>query len=135
MKSICPTSKMFEAKGGTAEEQLGRMITSGAIVASHIVRCVLGSAEDRKPGPIGKHMESMVKVLRNTRSRALDAKQRARILWRVPRFRESLLDAGRPARHAGHAGGAKLFLRPIEACSERGSPLPYSPPPTAMSPG
>jgi sugar phosphate isomerase/epimerase len=73
MKSICPTSKMFEAKDGTAEEQLGRMITSATIVGSHIVRCVLGSAEDRNPGPIDKHIESMVKVLRNTRSRAMDA--------------------------------------------------------------
>jgi sugar phosphate isomerase/epimerase len=73
MKSICPTSKMFEAKDGTAEEQLGRMITSATIVGSHIVRCVLGSADDRKPGPIDKHIESMVKVLRNTRSRAMDA--------------------------------------------------------------
>src|SRR3954451_22206445 len=26
MKSICPTSKMFDAKEGTAEEQLGRMM-------------------------------------------------------------------------------------------------------------
>jgi sugar phosphate isomerase/epimerase len=74
MKSICPTSKMFEAKDGTAEEQLGRMITSATIVGSHIVRCVLGSADDRKPGPIDKHIESMVKVLRNTRSRSMDAK-------------------------------------------------------------
>jgi sugar phosphate isomerase/epimerase len=73
MKSICPTSKMFEAKEGTAEDQLSRMITSAGIVGSRIVRCVLGSAEDRKPGPIDKHIESMVKVLRNTRSRAMDA--------------------------------------------------------------
>jgi sugar phosphate isomerase/epimerase len=73
MKSICPTSKMFEAKDGTAEEQLARMIVSAGIVGSRIVRCVLGSAEDRKPGPIDKHIESMVKVLRNTRSRAMDA--------------------------------------------------------------
>src|SRR5450432_1831557 len=27
MKSICPTSKMFDAKAGTAEEQLTRMMT------------------------------------------------------------------------------------------------------------
>jgi sugar phosphate isomerase/epimerase len=79
MKSICPTSKMFEAKDGTAEEQLGRMITSATIVGSHIVRCVLGSAEDRKPGPIDRHIESMVNVLRNTRSRAMDANIRIAI--------------------------------------------------------
>ena len=73
MKSICPTSKMFDAKDGTAEDQLSRMITSATIVGSHIVRCVLGSAEDRKPGPLDKHIEAMVKVLRNVRSRAMDA--------------------------------------------------------------
>ncbi len=72
MKSICPTSKMFEAKLGTAEEQLGRMIESAGLVGSKIVRCVLGSAEDRVGG-LDRHIESMVKVLRNTRSRAVDA--------------------------------------------------------------
>jgi sugar phosphate isomerase/epimerase len=73
MKSICPTSKMFDAKEGTAEEQLTRMIGSARLVGSKIVRCVLGSAEDRKPGPIDRHIESMVKVLRNMRQRAMDA--------------------------------------------------------------
>lgn len=73
MKSICPTSKMFEANQGTAEEQISRMITSATIVGSKIVRCVLGSAEDRKPGPLEKHIDAMVKVLRNVRSRAMDA--------------------------------------------------------------
>jgi sugar phosphate isomerase/epimerase len=73
MKSICPTSKMFDPKEGTAEEQLGRMITSATIVGSHIVRCVLGSSEDRKPGPIEKHIDSMVQVLRKSRARAMDA--------------------------------------------------------------
>jgi len=73
MRSICPTSKMFDAKEGTAEEQLTRMIAAATLVGSKIVRCVLGSAEDRTPGPIGAHIESMVKVLRNMRSRAMDA--------------------------------------------------------------
>ncbi len=72
MKSICPTSKMFDAKAGTAEEQLGRMIESAGLVGSKIVRCVLGSAEDRAGG-LDRHIESMVKVLRNVRSRAVDA--------------------------------------------------------------
>ncbi len=73
MKSICPTSKMFEAKAGTAEEQITRMITAANTVGSKIVRCVLGSVEDRKAGPIERHIESMVKVLHNVRSRVLDA--------------------------------------------------------------
>lgn len=73
MRSICPTSKMFDAKAGTAEEQLGRMIDAAQIAGSHIVRCVLGSSDDRHPGPIEKHIESTVKVLHNMRSKAMDA--------------------------------------------------------------
>ncbi len=72
-KSICPTSKMFDAKDGTAEEQLTRMIGAATIVGSRIVRAVLGSSDDRLPGPIERHIESMTQVLRNVRSRAMDA--------------------------------------------------------------
>ncbi len=73
MRSICPTSKMFDASAGTAEQQLARMIDSAVIVGSKIVRAVLGSAEDRKPGPIDRHIDSMVAVLRKSRQRAMDA--------------------------------------------------------------
>ncbi len=73
MRSICPTSKMFEPKAGTAEEQLTRMIAAANLVGSKIVRCVLGSAEDRAPGPIARHIDSTVKVLRNMRARVMDA--------------------------------------------------------------
>jgi sugar phosphate isomerase/epimerase len=72
MKSICPTSKMFDATAGTAEEQIGRMLDSATLAGSHIVRAVLGSADDRRPGPIEKHIESTIKVLRNVRSKAQD---------------------------------------------------------------
>src|ERR1700692_4388182 len=34
MKSICPTSKMFEAKAGTAEEKIVHMITAAKTVGS-----------------------------------------------------------------------------------------------------
>jgi hypothetical protein len=70
MKSICPTSKMFEPQFGTAEEQLTRMIIAAKTIGSPIVRCVLGSADDRRPGPIEAHIEDMVRVLHNVRSRA-----------------------------------------------------------------
>ena len=73
MKSICPTSKMFDPKAGTAEEQLGRMVDAARIVGSHIVRAVLGSSDDRRPGPIERHIESMVQVLRAMRSKVMDA--------------------------------------------------------------
>jgi sugar phosphate isomerase/epimerase len=73
MKSICPTSKMFDPKEGTAEEQLIRMIGAAKIVGSRIVRAVLGSSDDRLPGPIERHIESTAKVIRNVRSQAMDA--------------------------------------------------------------
>ncbi|MDE3166730.1 MAG: TIM barrel protein [Acidobacteriota bacterium] len=73
MRSICPTSKMFDAKAGTADEQLARMIDSAVIVGSKIVRAVLGSSEDRKGGPLARHIEAMAAVLRRARSRVMDA--------------------------------------------------------------
>jgi len=73
MRSICPTSTMFDAKEGTAEEQLGRMIEAADVVGSRIVRTVLGSGEDRiKPGPIEARIEDTVRVLKNVRTKALD---------------------------------------------------------------
>src|SRR5262245_33900076 len=72
MRSICPTSAMFDKAQGTAEEQLARMIEAAKILRSPIVRAVLGSSADRKGG-IEKHIESMVAVLKNSRSRLTDA--------------------------------------------------------------
>ena len=73
MKSICPTSKMFEPKDGSAEDQIARMMAAAKIVGSRIVRCVLGSSDDRVAGPIERHIESMVKVIRNMRPKLADA--------------------------------------------------------------
>jgi sugar phosphate isomerase/epimerase len=74
MRSICPTSKMFDASQGTAEQQITRMIEAATTVGSPIVRVVLGSMADRTgPTPIEGHIESMVKVLRAVRTRVLDA--------------------------------------------------------------
>jgi sugar phosphate isomerase/epimerase len=73
MTSSCPTSKAFNTKAGTAEEQLARMIDSAKIVGSKIVRTLLGTMDDRKTAPIQRHMEALIQVLRNTRSKAMDA--------------------------------------------------------------
>jgi sugar phosphate isomerase/epimerase len=73
MKSICPTSKMFDASQGTAKQQLERMIDSAHIVGSKIVRAVLGSADDRRPGPIEAHIEDTVRVLQSVRPKAVDS--------------------------------------------------------------
>jgi 3-oxoisoapionate decarboxylase len=71
-KSVCPSSKMFDPKDGTADEQLSKMLDAAHIVGSNIVRCVLGSADDRKPTPIEAHIEDMVHVLRAARPKATD---------------------------------------------------------------
>src|SRR5262245_35994182 len=72
MRSICPTSKMFDKAQGTAEDQLGRMVDAAKIIRSPIVRCVLGSVADRADG-IDTHIDDTVKVLKNMRSRLMDA--------------------------------------------------------------
>jgi sugar phosphate isomerase/epimerase len=74
MRSICPSSKMFDRSQGTAEEQLTRMLQAARTVGSRIVRAVLGSSADRSgPLPIEGHIENTVKVLRAVRSRVLDS--------------------------------------------------------------
>lgn len=72
MRSICPTSKMFEPKDGTAHEQLSRMIVAAQTVGSHIVRAVLGSGEDRKPS-IEARIEDTVRVLKDVKTQAVDS--------------------------------------------------------------
>jgi 3-oxoisoapionate decarboxylase len=74
MLSICPTSALFDISKGTAEEQLTRMVAAAGTVGSPIVRCVLGSSADRT-GAMGieGHIENTVRVLRNMRTRVMDA--------------------------------------------------------------
>jgi sugar phosphate isomerase/epimerase len=73
MRSICPTSSAFDAKQGTAEEQLAKVIRAASLAKSPLVRCFLGTMADRKSRPIEQHIENTVKVLRASRSRAQDA--------------------------------------------------------------
>lgn len=72
-RSICPSSAMFDPKMGTAEEQLEKMIAAAVDLGSPIVRAVLGSMEDRAAPGIDAHIADTVKVLRASRSRAVDA--------------------------------------------------------------
>jgi sugar phosphate isomerase/epimerase len=74
MRSICPTSSLFDPKQGTAEEQLTRAATAATAVGSKIVRCFLGQNADRNAkGGIDAHIENTVKVLRNVKPRIVDA--------------------------------------------------------------
>jgi sugar phosphate isomerase/epimerase len=72
--SVCPTSKAFRPANGTAEEQLTKAIRTAHAVGSPVIRVVLGTWEDRlTPGGIGRHIDSLVGVLKGSRSQALDA--------------------------------------------------------------
>ena len=74
MRSICPSSKAFDPKQGTAEEQLERMIPVAKTLGSPIIRAFLGTSADRGgPVPIEGHIENTVKVLRAVRSRVSGA--------------------------------------------------------------
>ena len=73
MRSICPSSKAFDPKAGTAEEQLSRMIDSAKIVGAKLVRAFLGTSADRTgPVPLEGHIENTVRVLKAVRSKVLD---------------------------------------------------------------
>ena len=74
MRSICPSSKAFDAAAGTAEQQLLKMAHAARVVGSPIVRCFLGTLADRTGAlPIEGHIENTVKVLRSVRSQVVDA--------------------------------------------------------------
>ena len=72
--SICPTSKAFKNKWGTAEEHLALGIKVAKALGSPIIRCVLGMGEDRKTeGGIEARMADTVRVCQVCRNRAMDA--------------------------------------------------------------
>lgn len=72
--SICPSSKTFRNKWGTAEEHLALAIRAAHALGSPVVRVILGNREDRStPGGIAARIAETVKVCQALRSRALDA--------------------------------------------------------------
>ena len=74
MLSICPGSKLFDSRRGTAEEQLKLIIRIARALGSKVARCVLGHIDDRKSnGGIEGRIAETVKVLKNVRSFALDS--------------------------------------------------------------
>jgi sugar phosphate isomerase/epimerase len=74
MLSFCPSSGIFDAAQGTADQQLGRVVDAAVIVGSPLVRCVVGNAFDRRtPGGIARHIDEALTVLRRMRSRVTDA--------------------------------------------------------------
>ncbi len=74
MLSICESSKRFDRSQGTAVEQLSRVIDGAQVAGSKLVRCVLGSMDDRRTEtPLEQHIENCVKTLKAVRSRAQNA--------------------------------------------------------------
>jgi 3-oxoisoapionate decarboxylase len=72
--SICPTSKAFKPKWGTAEEHLALGIRVAHALGSPVIRVVLGTWEDRlTDGGIERHMGETARVCRACRSKAVDA--------------------------------------------------------------
>jgi 3-oxoisoapionate decarboxylase len=72
--SVCPTSKSFKNKWGTAEEHLALGLRVAKALGSPVIRVVLGMNEDRKTdGGIEARITDTVKVCQSQRSRALDA--------------------------------------------------------------
>lgn len=72
--SICPTSRFFKRKWGTAEEHLGLGIRVAKALGSPVLRVILGMADDRKtPGGIEARIQDTVAVCKALRNRALDA--------------------------------------------------------------
>jgi sugar phosphate isomerase/epimerase len=71
--SICPTSKFFKKKWGTAEEHLALGLRVAKILGSPVFRCIVGMGPDRAtPGGIEARMADAIKVCRTGRSQALD---------------------------------------------------------------
>jgi 3-oxoisoapionate decarboxylase len=72
--SICPTSKAFKPKWGTATEHLALGIRVARAVGSPVIRVVLGTWEDRlTDGGIDRHIDETVRVCRARRGQAIDA--------------------------------------------------------------
>lgn len=69
-RTFCPTSKSFDPKQGTAEEQMLRAINAARVTGSPIVRTFMGTSADRDP--IERHMEAMARLLKSMRSRITD---------------------------------------------------------------
>jgi sugar phosphate isomerase/epimerase len=72
--SICPTSKYFNNRWGTAEEHLALGIRVAKALQSPAFRCILGMGGDREtPGGIEARMADTIKICKSARSQTLDA--------------------------------------------------------------
>jgi sugar phosphate isomerase/epimerase len=76
-RTCCPTSKAFDPKLGTGEEQMLRAINVARVTGSPIVRTFMGTSADRDP--IERHMDAMARLLKSVRSRLIDLNMKVAI--------------------------------------------------------
>ena len=70
---ICPISRSFNAKDGSATDVLVSGMKAARAVGATSMRCFMGSKEDRRSGrPIEELMDSTIKTLRAVKSQAHD---------------------------------------------------------------
>ena len=112
MRSICPTSAMFDKAQGTAEEQLAKMIDAAKIVRSPIVRAVLGSSADRKRRHRPSHRRDGQGAEEHAVARARRRDQ--------DRHREPCRRHAGPRAQASHRRGR---LRRRGVCLDSGNPV------------
>ena len=72
--SICPSSKSFSNRFGSADEHLALTIRVAKALGSPVARCYLGVGDDRKAeGGIEGHIKKTVQVCKSARAQALDS--------------------------------------------------------------
>jgi sugar phosphate isomerase/epimerase len=70
---ICPTSSAWSPRYGTPEEYILKGLKVARAVGAPSMRCFVGSAAERRAnGPVAKHVEATLKVLRSVRQQAQD---------------------------------------------------------------
>ena len=70
---ICPVSKSWSAKLGTAEQAITQGLEAAHTLGATSMRCYMGSSEDRQsPDQLARCMEATIAVFRKMRSRAQD---------------------------------------------------------------
>src|SRR5882724_6797593 len=73
MGCICETSKSWKKGARPAREQLLEGLKVANTVGATVMRCYMGSSEDRLgPLPIEAHMETTIKLFRSVKSEATD---------------------------------------------------------------
>jgi sugar phosphate isomerase/epimerase len=73
MGSICPTSNTFSDEGGSAVEQVTKMLHVAGVLGSPVLRCFLGSFADRTGDDgLEPHMTAMVETCRAVEDIAQD---------------------------------------------------------------